>query len=81
MAKSTKFKKGDYAVQLNCPGENSLVRILEQTSDPSGVELYRHEHVNLPNLGYSSQMGVVSSKYLRKATKKELLIHAVRKEY
>ena len=79
MAKSTKFKKGDFAVQINSPTNSCLVQILEEIHGKDG-EFYSHKHlVGLP--GPHQGTGVVHVKFLRRATKKEVLIHVVRKEY
>jgi hypothetical protein len=81
MGKSTKFKKGEYAIQINAPMDNCLVKILDKGSVKDGF--YRHEHLGGGGKDFigQSQMGVVHGKFLRRATKKEILIHAVRKEY
>lgn len=82
MAKSTKFKKGEFAIQINAPMDNCLVRILDNDT-VSKDGFYRHEHLGGGGKNFISQpqMGVVHGKFLRRATKKEILIHAVRKEY
>lgn len=81
MAKSTKLKKGDFAVQINSPTNACLVQILEEIRGKDG-EFYSHKHLNVVGLpGPHQETGVVHVKFLRRATKKEILIHAVRKEY
>lgn len=78
MAKSTKFKKGEYAIQINEPGFCSLVKILGTDATDPGCFL--HEHLGTAD-SVGNKTGSVHQKWLRKATKKEILIHAVRKEY
>jgi hypothetical protein len=73
MAKSTKFKKGEYAIQINAPMDNCLVKILDTPRD--GAVWHEHLNSNRPDTG------IVNEKFIRRATKKEILIHAVRKEY
>lgn len=68
----TKWKKGDYAIQINCPAGESLVKILG-TPDAETIE---HQH-----LSSKGERGECHPKYFRRPTKKEMLLHAVKMAY
>jgi len=74
MAKRTKWKTGSFAIQINAPLDANLVKVISISSN-GGVY---HNHVGSSK---HTSSGVVHEKYLRRPTKKELLLHAVREEY
>jgi len=75
MAKSTKWKTGMFAIQINAPLYANLVKIISISSN--GGVYHTHMGSKYPRV----LSGVIHEKYLRRPTKKELLLHAVREEY
>lgn len=71
-----KFKKGDIAIQINCPKNMQFVYItgidFETTDKPS----YFHKHYNLGGAGVENILyapGTVKEALLRKPTEEELM--------
>lgn len=65
------MKKGDIAIQINAPEDSQFVKILDIS--PSGVE-----HIHLKGTPSLHDHGVSSKRYIRKCTKRELMIAKIK---
>ena len=65
------MKKGDIAIQINVPEESQFVKIL----DIRGGDV---EHTHLKGSPSLHDHGVSSKRYIRKCTKRELMIAKIK---
>jgi len=65
------MKRGDIAIQINAPEESQFVKIL----DIRGGDV---EHIHLKGSPSLHNHGVSSKRYIRKCTKRELMIAKIK---